>query len=187
MIELDTSRMFPRFILNDQSGYALAKAIEAALNYFLKAVQAGVDTVQDTGKMAEWRLDEMAWELGAEWYDYEADIDAKRAQIDGATEFYHRLGTPSAMLNALEAVYGAGQLEEWFEYGGEPYHFRLQVTDASAAEKNKEKLNKLVSIVKSLRSTLDGIYYSGAEGTAAFAAGAAVVGVSATAYAAAET
>ena len=75
MINFNVADVFPRFILNDTNGYAMAKAIEAALKYFLAKCQEGLDTLQDVDKMPEWRLDECAWESNC-LYDYNADVDA---------------------------------------------------------------------------------------------------------------
>ena len=77
MIDFSIMQLFPDFLLADKNGFAMAKAIEKALQIMCDTVQTGVDTVQNVDKMPEWRLDEMAWELGC-LYDYNASIDAKR-------------------------------------------------------------------------------------------------------------
>ena len=106
MFEFDFSRLFPRFLLNDKNGYAMAKAIEAGLNYFLEKCQDGLDCVQNVEKMPEWRLDEMAWEYNI-LYDYAAPVATKRIWIANAIEYYAKYGTAAAITKYLEGVFGS--------------------------------------------------------------------------------
>ena len=78
MIDFTIHQLFPDFILADKNGYAMAKAIERALQIMCSTIQTGVDNLQDIDKMPEWRLDEMAWELGC-LYDHNANIETKIA------------------------------------------------------------------------------------------------------------
>jgi phage tail P2-like protein len=162
----DVKQMVPAFLLDDNNGYAMAKMIEYAMEYLRKACTRGLEIVFDIDKMPEWRLDELAWEYDVTWYDADADIDSKRAQIKAAQAFFDKMGTPKAVEEALAAVYGAGRLEEWWEYGGEPYHFSVYVTDASALTEKRARFMKLLSMVQNVRSVLDNVYYSGASGSA---------------------
>ncbi|MBQ8507227.1 MAG: phage tail protein [Clostridia bacterium] len=171
----EIERLVPRFLLQDKNGYALAKAMEALALRGMEIMDEAVAIHSDVEKMPEWRLDEMAQMLNASWYDYAADTETKRAVIRGAKEYYDRLGTPYAIERAISDVYGAGRIEEWFDYGGEPYHFRVFTTNVSALKENRAKFLRLMDIVKNVRSVLDNIYYSGEEGTAAVTTAAAVV------------
>lgn len=165
MIEFNIEELTPHFILQDRNGYALAKAIEAGLKYFLERVGDGLAIIDDISKMPEWRLDEMAWELGATWYDYGADIETKRTVISGAEEFYNRLGTAEAVQRIINDVYGEGTVQEWFEYDvpGEPYHYSVSTTNNSAIFENRAKFLALLEQVANVRSVLDNVYYYGRE------------------------
>lgn len=176
MLDIDISRLFPKYLLSDRNGYAMACAIGKALEIIDAKVSEGLDTLQNVDAMPEWRLNELAWEYNLTWYDYNADIMEKRAQIAGAMEYYNRLGTPDAVRRAISDVFGGGQVEEWFTYGGDPYHFRVTTSDMSALYEKRAKFMKIINAVKPLRSTLDNIYYNGGEGTASGAALTAYVG-----------
>ena len=43
----DINRIFPRFILQDKNGYAIAKALQAGLDYFLARSKVALDTILD--------------------------------------------------------------------------------------------------------------------------------------------
>ena len=84
-MSFNVERLIPRAMLRDKDGYALAKAIERAFEIVDEAVQTGIDIIQDPEKMPEWRLDELAQELGC-LYDYSAPVEKKRYWVRNATE-----------------------------------------------------------------------------------------------------
>ena len=45
MFKFYVSRFVPKFILADKNGYAIAKAIEAAMQYMNKAIDTGVKCI----------------------------------------------------------------------------------------------------------------------------------------------
>ena len=175
-MDFDIGALVPRFIMQDRNGHALAKAIEAALKYFLAAVGQGIACVQDVDTMPEWRLDEMAWELNVQWYDNQASASEKRQTIRDAREIYARLGTHDAVVRAVNGVFGQGRLEEWWQYGGSPYHFRVYTPDYDALEERYALFTRMVAVAANVRSVLDGVYYVGADGTATLWPATAAIG-----------
>lgn len=155
MIEFAIHQLFPDFILADKNGYAMAKAIERALQIMCETVQTGVDVLQNIDKMPEWRLDEMAWELGC-LYDSNANIETKRRWIKDATPLYAALGTPQAVYNFLEGFFEQVELEENWQYAGEPFHFRVTVS-GEWNDANESWMRRAIASAKNVRSVLDDI------------------------------
>lgn len=172
----DALRAAPKFLKSDRNGYALLAAIAAADDYVTEKLQEAVDTLNDVEKMPEWRLDERAWEMNLNWYDYQADVEVKRSQIRGARDYFDRLGTPYAVEQAIADVWGEGKVEEWFEGGAEPYHFTVYTSNTGALIENRRKFLKLLERVKNVRSVLDNIVYYGQAGEAQAFLAAAFVG-----------
>ena len=166
MITFSIKQLFPAFILADPNGYALARAIEAGMKYFLDRCQEGLEILTDADNMPEWRCDELAWEYNVTWYDSSATLEEKRQTIRDARDIYARLGTPDAVLKAFNGVYGAGQVQEWWEYDGEPGHFRIFTVSESVMTEDYERFVRIVNAVKNVRSVLDGIFFRGAKGEA---------------------
>lgn len=153
MIDFDIRNLFPEFLLADKNGFAMAKAIGAGLKYMVSHVQTGLKVLQDVESMPEWRLDEIAWELGC-LYDHNANIEAKRRWIRDATPLAAALGTPQAIYNYLEGYFDEVELEEYWQYGGEPFHFRVTVSGEWTAE-NEAWARKAIEASKNVRSILD--------------------------------
>ena len=177
MFTVEIEKWIPRFLTRDRNCYALAKGIEAGLNALNRIAEAGLACLSDVETMPEWRLDELAWEYAADWYGPQAEIPEKRSQIAGAFAFYNRLGTVYAVKKAVEATFGAGRVEEWYQYNGTPYHFRIFADGSSMSGAGSLKLQRMVQRVQNVRSVLDQICFTGeSEAAALITVGAAVTG-----------
>lgn len=134
--------------------YAIKRAIGKMVGYAERAsVYAAID------KLPEDILDLLAVELRAQYYDENMDISTKREIVKKTMLWYHRAGTPSAVEELISAVFGEGEISEWFEYGGEPYHFKIK-TDAVLSASDMEYFEKIIRNVKNVRSHLEEIQLS---------------------------
>lgn len=165
MITYDIKSLVPLFIRNDHNGNALMKAIDRAMSIFCDKCREGVECFNDIDHMPEWRLNEYAWEMGAEWYDSTAPIERKRDQVKAIQNVFRKIGTKSALEDAVVSLFGNGCfITEWYQYSGTPYHYRVYVTgDEAATTKNAEYV-RLANIVTNVRSVLDFIQYYGTIG-----------------------
>lgn len=155
MIQVDIRRLLPTFLLQDKNGYAMAKALEAGMQKYCEITSVGIDTVLDVDKMPEWRLDEMAWETSC-LYDYAAGIEEKRAWIRNAARNYSQYGTKAAIVNYLSGLFEYVTVEENWEYGGSPFHFRVNV-NVPPTEETERWAQSAIERVKNVRSVLDDI------------------------------
>ena len=153
-ITFNIERLVPRFLLADRNGYAVAKAIERAFQLAAEAAERGLEIIQDPDKMPEWRLDELAGELGC-LYDYNGSLDQKRYWVKNATYLYTIYGTPRAIYEFLEGYFQNVLVEEARAYDGDPYHFRVTVSGGSAGTDAIAWAQKAILNVKNVRSVLD--------------------------------
>lgn len=106
-------------------------------------------------------LDRLAYDFKVDWWDADYTLAQKRQTLKDNWQVHRRLGTKAAVEQAICAVYPKTKVLEWFDYGGEPYHFKLEI-DLTDSDYNKERQNKVLSRVdyyKNLRSHLDDVYY----------------------------
>lgn len=159
MIAFRIDENIPRFIMEDKNGYAMARAIERALQIMCQTVETGLNTVLNVDAMPEWRLDEMAWELGS-LYDYSANIEQKRAWIRDSMPLYSAYGTVQAIYNYLEGVFPEVEVEEGWQYGAPGFHFRVTVGGEWTGEKEAWAL-RAIEATKNVRSVLDDLAIGG--------------------------
>lgn len=153
MFTFNVERYVPAFILNDKNGRAVAKAIEAAMQYMNDRIFEGVRIIYDYDVMPEWRLDELAWEYNIP-YDYTADVETKRKWVSEAYTLSRMIGTKESIIKYMEAFFDTATLEEYWEYGGDPFHFRMSFEGFYTQEKT-DWITMVVNKAKSLRSILD--------------------------------
>lgn len=105
-------------------------------------------------------LDILAQDFNISWYDYDFQLETKRRVVAAAFSVHRHLGTAGAMTTAISAIWPNSSVEEWFDYGGDPYFFRVLV-EANDGEPGVEPIrfsaiDKMVQLYKNERSWLDG-------------------------------
>ena len=133
-------------------GYAVNKAIHRLYGY---CQNIGIYDSIDT--LPEQVLDLLAIELRTQYYDDTFSIEIKRSLIKNTLNWYMYAGTAASVSELVEAVFGSGRIEEWFQYGGEPYHFKIHTNNVAATDEMIQLAENLVSSVQNIRSYLEEI------------------------------
>lgn len=103
-------------------------------------------------------LDILAADLKIQWYEIDAPVESKKAQIKSCFKLHQCLGTKYALITAISDVFPGSDVKEWFEYGGEPFHFTLilDVTQTgSGLPISQDIIERIVNAVKPVRSVLE--------------------------------
>ena len=99
----------------------------------------------------------MAWELNIQWYDSTAPIETKRAVIRNSDRVYAKLGTPYAVAQIIADYFGTGEVREWYQYSGKPYHFKVLSDNPGLVNENLDLFLSLLRTVKRRSAWLDAI------------------------------
>lgn len=99
----------------------------------------------------------LAWGLHVDFWRDELDSQAKRNLIAGAFEWHRLEGTFGAIRRICTAVFGETRVLPWYEYGGEPYGFRVTTEGRMGTIEDWESLRKAIWFAQALRDWLDGI------------------------------
>ena len=85
-------------------------------------------------------------------------LEETRKLLDEPLKTYFFEGTFFTLQKALKSFYGDSTLKQWFSYGGEPYHFRVEIDlkDDSTDETRYKKLDTLIEQYKNVRSVFKG-------------------------------
>lgn len=150
----------PQVLKRDESTDALA----AAASQILEEHAAELRTVALyplIDSLPEGLLDILARDFKVDWYDYAQSLEAKRNTIKTHWSVHRRLGTVGAVRTAIKAIHPQVIIQEWFDYGGDPFHFKLHVK-TSDNEINPEldaRLLQALNYYKPVRAILDSINY----------------------------
>ncbi len=139
------------------SGHALRETARMLLNKIDKAcVYAVLDIMPDE------IVDLLAEEFRAQYYDTSMPVEEKRKAVKKALLWHCRAGTVSAVRELTNFVWRSesAKVQEWFEYGSDPYLFRILLgTNMSIEEDLIDAFLDAVWKVKNTRSHLESITF----------------------------
>jgi phage tail P2-like protein len=102
----------------------------------------------------------LAWALSVDDWDDGWSEAVRRNVIKASIEVHRKKGTIGALKKALEAFnYENITVEEWFEYGGDPYFFRVffDVVEPGFNVGILPQVQKVISSTKNARSHLESL------------------------------
>ncbi len=139
------------------AGHALRETARMLLNKIDKAcVYAVLDIMPDE------IVDLLAEEFRAQYYDTSLPVEEKRKAVKKALLWHCRAGTVSAVRELTNFVWRSesAKVQEWFEYGSDPYLFRILLgTNMSIEEDLIDAFLDAVWKVKNTRSHLESITF----------------------------
>jgi len=154
-------RTLPQVLKNDKSFHAFATVMAKQLRTIIDdtdhaTIYARIDTLPEAV------LDILAYDFKVDWWDYGYSVEQKRQTLKDSWLVHKHLGTKFAVKTALSAIYPNTDVEEWFEWGGDPYTFRLLINASGVlVDLNQHtRVLELTNYYKNLRSHLCGIEYT---------------------------
>lgn len=158
----------PEAFAEDEGMAALADGIADILSRRPQEIEK-IAMYPNVRELDEELCDTLAYDFKIDWWLDSMTLEEKRDTLAKSWYVHKHMGTKASVQTALSTVYPDVVVEEWFEYGGQPYHFRIRIpTKESSVDPEKhERLMALVRFYKNLRSVLDSVEYSGSSGTVA--------------------
>lgn len=141
------------------------KALAAAVTEQMLGVSAEIDNVliySRIDELPEELIDILAFDMHVDWYDYSYPLEVKRNILKSSVKVHKKMGTKYAVEKALRAFYPESKVEEWFEYGGRPYTFRIKavISSLGMTENIAKQLIKKMWFYKNLRSHCECIIFA---------------------------
>lgn len=136
--------------------YAISNTVKKIIDTSEQAsVYAAVDILEET------YIDLLAVELRTKYYSDGFSIAEKREMIKKTLPWYYKAGTLSTVKELVDFVFLSAETEEWFQYAGNPYLFRLIVNVINQDISLKKYLDFLQALyeVKNTRSHLEAIIF----------------------------
>lgn len=107
-------------------------------------------------KLSSNLVDALAIQFHVDYYDKSLPLDTRRSLVKKSMCWHLRKGTKGVVQEMVQTVFASGVIHEWYEYGGDPYYFRVELmTPMRITQDNLNLLVKLINLVKNVRSWLD--------------------------------
>jgi len=158
--------LLPENLRHDPDIIAASKAVDKEFKTLANSICKCL-TIADVDNLDNDVLDHLAIEMNTDFYDQGFDISKKRELVKNSYLYHYKKGTASVVKQLLQDVFGQGEIQEWWEYGGPPYYFKVvtDITDPVAIQ----QLITAINSVKNERSHLDGFFqYSTHESLRSF-------------------
>ena len=151
----------PSVLAEDEELSALARTAAEQFYALIRNAESA-SVLIDIDNLPEAVLDILARDFRVDWYDSNASMEQKRRLIKTALDVHRHKGTKAAVETAVSAIVPGATVQEWFEYGGNPFCFRLRIpTDGrDLDEVSRKKLLSSVQYYKNARSRLDSVEYA---------------------------
>lgn len=179
--DISFSDLLPSSIAGDEKFIAAAQALDIELQSVNQAISS-LYLYSDIDNLSEPVLKHLAWQWHVDFWDDDLSITQKRTLVKQAYPWHRKKGTPAAVEMVVQDVLGGGHIEEWWEYGGEPYHFRVFSNAPPEDTAGHERLLLAIDKAKNERSTLDNIIKPTSITGNLYIGGVATAGINVTVY-----
>lgn len=149
--------LLPSSLARSQTVRDVAKACGASLHDVVDQM-SGLLIYSRIDELDEAVVDDLAWQFHVDFYDTGLNLAQKRALVKSAIKDHKYKGTPWAVKSVIKAIRGGVVLQDWYQYGGKPYHFRVNGFGGTMVSADELiRLAAAINSVKNVRSWLDGV------------------------------
>ena len=143
--------ILPSSIQSDQTVQDVAKSIQRSLGITDENIEntlifSQIDTIPEEV------IDTLAWQFHVDTYDIGLNIDQKRQLVKNAIKDHKYKGTSWAVKSVIDVLLHYAKVENWWEYQGDPYHFRIN--GSSGPLVSADQVEKLVNAINPRMSDL---------------------------------
>ncbi len=156
---LSLLNILPENLRDDTICKCFSKAFDSIMVDALNKVKY-IQFFSRVNSLSDIELNLLSKELHVDVYDENWSISQKRNACKNSIEWHIYNGTPWILDHFVKEIYGQAELEEWFDYKGYPYHFRLKIIELFNSGNDADTLNKIYEAIvkyKNQRSQIDGI------------------------------
>jgi len=148
--------IMPESIKNDPQVQAMA----AAVSQEIQSVSADIalcTLLARLDELPEEIVDSLAWQLHVDFYEPDLPIEQKRELVRQAIPWHKYKGTKWAVEQVVSIIFKEAKVKEWFEYDGDPYHFRVETEQTLANDTDLDRLVSMIDATKNTRSWLQDV------------------------------
>lgn len=161
MLTLDIKSLLPKLLRSDEDIAIMADIFSAKLTdiYNRSKLLSILSTLE---QQSDEVLAEIAWQRHIEGYSMALSRTDRENIIRKALLLHIRKGTVWSLETALTSLGYESKMSEWFEYGGDPYTFKIDITagDRGLTEQDYDDYINIVNAHKNVRSSFEIVFHS---------------------------
>lgn len=154
LYESELRSILPNYLKTDVKAQAFCYAVDRQIQKILDiCLKLGIWS--DINNVDAGLIDYLANELRTQYYDIELSESIKRQLVSNTMIWYQKAGTVKAVEELITAVLGAGEIMEWYQYNGQPHHYKVRSPNIAINEDNIHEFNNMVEKIKRKTAVLD--------------------------------
>lgn len=154
---LKLSDIMPPNLLKDSFVKAMCDALDVQLNKLVEnnkklSIYANIDN------LPEEIINFLAWQFHVDFFDESWTLKQKRDAVKNSIKWHRYKGSIGVLEDYISTIFGNARVIEWFDYDGEPYHFKIDmITGEIPSIEALNKILKAIYTIKNTRSWCDGL------------------------------
>lgn len=145
--------------LDKENVQEVAKVVDDTLLSFDKTI-AEVLIYPAIDMLGSELINTLAIQMHCDFNDDTLPLAVRRNLVKNSIAWHRIKGTPAAVEQMIQTVYQTGVVEEWFDYGGEPFFFKVNLGDSQITTQKIKNLIKMINASKNVRSWLEVLRFS---------------------------
>lgn len=156
--EISLVGLLPPNLAEDPKVKSAAEALDTELQAVTEAVAQSL-ILSRIDELSEEVVNLLAWQFHVEGYELAETLEEKRNMVRNSIELHRYKGTKYALLKVLELLNLRGDIQEWHEYAGDPYKFKVSIDLLTRGidEETSSILDNLIQEYKNARSWLESL------------------------------
>ena len=151
--------ILPSSISEDQNVQDIGATADRVLHKIFEKTKC-ILLLPNLDTLPEEVVDSLAWQFHVDFYEPDMSLTKKRSMVREAVYWHMIKGTPAAVEKVVAAVFQSAEVQENWEYGGDPYYFRVAgVLEPLTDTDTITRLVNAINSVKNTRSWLEGIEF----------------------------
>lgn len=157
MSNLKLSDVMPANLLQDRVIKAMCDALDVQITKLVNN-NARLSIYANIDNLPEKVIDYLAWQFHVDFYTDDMSLNKKRDIVKKSISWHRHKGTLGMVGDYVTTLFGGAKVYEWFDYNGQPYHFKIDLITSDIPDINElQKIVENLFIVKNTRSWCDEI------------------------------
>lgn len=147
----------PENLLEDKHIRKITEVIDAVLKdiYPETAYPALISRIDELDSDT---IDSLAWQWHVDFYDEDLSLEVRRELVKKSIDYHRHMGTNYAVDGVIKTCFQNAEIQENWEYGGNPYCFKVITIHAGIPDEDElGRIVQAINSVKNTRSSLDGL------------------------------
>lgn len=149
MEKITLYKMLPFSLQKDRKIKSICDALQPSLDKNWEDISS-ISIYKKIDTLDEDIVDFLAYSFHVDFYKKGLPLSKKRILVKNSLKYHRYKGTTWAVEDLISNIFSDSNVQEWYDYGGEPYFFKIFTKDNL---KNQEQFNDFLEALYTVKNT----------------------------------